>query len=121
MSHQEKVQTSHSTRLKNLFIYDDFKNSMASLTTNLFNLGALFLILMSTAYLSKVPASELQNNRVEIDLVYVICPPIAFIVFLLTHYIRHKPLRNAAFIQLRKLCGQIYEKIFVPKLLKDLI
>jgi hypothetical protein len=107
--YQENPQLGQTATMKQLFLTDDVKNSIASLATNLHNLTSIILLLISAAILSNIPPANLKNYRNEIYYVYVICPTLALAVFLFAYYIRHKPLRNAALIEARDCFCQVQE------------
>ncbi len=108
MRHQEKAQPSQAQQ-KYLFLSGDMTNSIATVTTNLLNLISLILMLLGVALLSNIPPTELYNYKNEIYYVYLVSPTLAIGVFLSAYYIRHKPLRNAALIQLRDCYSHIQE------------
>jgi len=109
MSKTEKGPVSRNVQLKELFLSDDVKNSMASLTTNLFSLSSICLLLLWAAYLSQVMASEVKNYTIEIYLSFLVFPVILIALFLLTYYIRHKPLRIVASVQFQDCLSHIWE------------
>jgi hypothetical protein len=67
-----QIQSKRTTDLKSLFLNEDTKNSMGSVTTNLINLFGLALGLFSSAYLSKIPVAEVHHHKAEILILYLV-------------------------------------------------
>lgn len=76
-------------------------SSIPSFATNLINLSTIASMLLTSAYISKVPPSRLKYYANEMFLFYLVAPGFTFGILMSVYYIKHEPLKNAAIVELK--------------------
>ena len=98
--------------LKKLFLSDDKKQSLATITTNFIQIVGLGLLLFGAGYMSKIKPEEMKNHRFMIFMVYLIGPGSFFMFFVTIYFIRHKPLRNTIRVEIYEMYCRVYDHFY---------
>ena len=86
--------------LKRSFLFDVSKQSLATLSTNFFNVVAIVMALRLPAILSQMNANEMVQHQDLILFTYLVIPPLLGYFVTSVFYVRHQQLRSAVWNEL---------------------